>query len=64
MKTKTDPNKKWVLTPTEAAEYLGVSVQTMRELAHQKGFPMFTNGRKILIPKEAFHEWVESQVWK
>lgn len=56
MKTKTDPNKKWVLTPTEAAEYLGVSVQTMRELAHQKGFPMFTNGRKILIPKEAFHE--------
>lgn len=64
MSTQNNVHEKWVLTPAEAAEYLGVSVQTMRELAHQKGFPMFTNGRKILIPKEAFHEWVESQVWK
>lgn len=54
--------EKWVLTPAEAAEYLGVSVQTMREITHQKGFPMLTNGRKVLIPKEAFHRWVESQV--
>lgn len=54
--------EKWVLTPAEAAEYLGVSVTTMRELTHQKGFPMLTNGRKVLIPKEAFHRWVESQV--
>ena len=55
-------DKKLVLTPAEAAEYLGVSVQTMREITHQKGFPMLSNGRKILIPKNAFKEWVESQV--
>lgn len=54
--------EKWVLTPAEAAEYLGVSVQTMRSLTHQKGFPVLTNGKKLLIPKEAFHKWVESQV--
>lgn len=48
-------------TPAEAAKEIGVSPNTMRELAHTKGFPMFTNGRKILIPKKAFEEWVESQ---
>lgn len=57
-----EENERLVYTPEEAGKLIGVSAQTMRELAHQKGFPMFTNGRKILIPKEAFHRWVESQV--
>lgn len=54
--------EKLTLTPAEAGKLIGVSPQTMREMTHQKGFPMFTNGRKILIPKEAFYRWVESQV--
>lgn len=54
-------NEKLTLTPAEAGALIGVSPQTMREMTHQKGFPMFTNGRKILIPKKAFEEWVESQ---
>lgn len=55
-------DEKLTYTPAEAGKLIGVSAQTMREMTHQKGFPMLTNGRKILIPKEAFHKWVESQV--
>lgn len=49
---------KQTLTTEEASQILGVSPQTMREIAHRPGFPMITNGRKILIPREAFMHWL------
>lgn len=53
--------KRLVLTVYEAAELLDVNPQTIRNLAKTPGFPCYRNGRRILIPKAAFVEWLNSQ---
>lgn len=52
---------KAALTIREAAELLGVGYNTMNELTWQEGFPVLQLGRKKLIPKDAFLEWLNSQ---
>ncbi len=63
MATDTKANEilnsgKVVLSTAEAGELMGISTQTVRKLAKIPGFPKFTSGRKILIPRDAFIEWV------
>ena len=40
---------------------LGVSSTTEYELLHQKDFPSVRVGSRLIVPKEKFREWVNSQ---
>ena len=39
--------EKVILTPKEAAEYLGVSKNTMYNMLRSEGFPVLTLGKKL-----------------
>ena len=44
------------------ARVLGVSISSAYELMHETGFPALRIGNRIVVPKEKFHRWVETQV--
>ncbi len=39
-------------------ELLPLGRNKLYELVHSKGFPKITVGRRILVPKQAFDEWL------
>lgn len=41
------------------AKVLGVSPSSGYELMHQKNFPALKIGKRIVVPKERFIQWVE-----
>jgi len=44
------------------AQVLGVSISSAYELMHEMGFPALRIGNRIVVPKEKFRRWVETQV--
>ena len=50
-----------ILTVAEAAAHLRISKPAMYELVHRKGFPVIRVGRKILIPRIEFFEWIHQE---
>lgn len=38
---------------------LPIGKNKLYEIVHSKGFPKITVGRRILVPKKAFDEWLE-----
>ena len=42
-----------------AAKLLGISISSMYELMHEKGFPVLKIGTRLVVPKEKFRTWVE-----
>lgn len=48
-------------TVKEAAEYLGVSADSIYKMVRQKEIPHFRVRRTILLSKKAVDEWVEEQ---
>ncbi len=46
----------------EAAEYLGIGMTKMREIARLPEFPSFPVGRKILVSFEGLKEWQKKQI--
>lgn len=40
---------------------LGVSSTTVYELMHNEDFPSLRIGSRLIVPKEKFREWVNSQ---
>lgn len=44
------------------AKVLGVSISSAYELMHETGFPALRIGNRIVVPKEKFRRWVETQV--
>ncbi|MBR6594210.1 MAG: helix-turn-helix domain-containing protein [Clostridia bacterium] len=42
------------------AKVLGVAPSSAYELMHEKGFPVIRVGNRLIVPKEKFREWVES----
>ena len=40
---------------------LGVSSTTAYELMHNEDFPSLRIGSRLIVPKEKFREWVNSQ---
>ena len=44
------------------AQVLGVSISSAYELMHETGFPALRIGNRIVVPKEKFRRWVETQV--
>lgn len=55
---------KLVLSVPEAAKLLGISDNTMRQLARIEGFPAFHVGKRILISIKGLEAWVEEQAAK
>jgi excisionase family DNA binding protein len=48
-----------VYTVREVAALLGMCLPKAYELVRQEGFPAIRIGRRIVVPKEAFHRWLE-----
>lgn len=44
---------------SEAARVLGISRPKMYDLCHSRGFPAIFLGRRIVIPAEKFHTWMD-----
>lgn len=44
-----------------AAKLLGISLSSAYELMHEASFPTLRVGSRIVVPKEKFCQWVESQ---
>ena len=42
------------------AKVLGISLSSSYELMHEAGFPTLRIGSRMVIPKEKFIQWVES----
>jgi len=47
-----------VYTVAEVAALLGVGLATAYRMARNKHFPVIRLGWKIVIPKKAFHRWL------
>lgn len=45
----------------EAAKVLGISENTMRQLARISGFPAFTIGTRLLVSIKGLDAWVDEQ---
>ena len=50
------------LNAETVAKLLGVSPSTGYELMHEKGFPVLRIGSRMVVPKDKFREWVETNV--
>lgn len=47
------------LNAETTAKLLGISISSMYELMHEKGFPVLKIGTRLVVPKEKFRTWVE-----
>ena len=50
-----------VISPAEAAKLSGIGINRLRELSKRQDFPAFRDGRKILILKAEFADWLRQQ---
>lgn len=57
--SRTPQATRVVYTVPEVAALLGINLPKAYELARQEGFPAIRIGRRIVVPKEAFHRWLE-----
>lgn len=44
-----------------AAKFASVSKPTMLEWVNRQEFPAFRSGKRWIIPREAFEEWLNNQ---
>lgn len=49
------------LTAPEVGEVLGISRATAYELVRSEGFPRMKIGKRILIPRDKFIQWIDEQ---
>lgn len=50
------------ISANEVAQILGISRANAYALMHAKGFPTIFIGRRMIVPKDKFIEWIHSQV--
>jgi len=50
------------LNAKTVAQVLGISAAGAYELLHQEDFPVLKIGSRLIVPKEKFLAWVESQM--
>ena len=50
--------EKLTYSVDEMSKLLGISRPKAYELANQKDFPTIRIGKRILIPAERFHQWL------
>ena len=49
------------LNANTVGKVLGVSISSAYELMHEDGFPALQIGNRIVVPKEKFRQWVDTQ---
>lgn len=49
------------LNADTVAKTLGIAISSCYELLKEKDFPSITIGNRIVVPKEAFIQWVEEK---
>ena len=59
-KTKNNVEKN-VYSAEDIMTYLGVSRSTAYNLMHMQGFPSFLVGKRMLVLKTEFNQWVHKQ---
>lgn len=52
-------NLPLTLTPADVAKVLGVGENNAYSLFHSKNFPSVRVGRRLLVGREAFRNWLE-----
>lgn len=52
------------LNAETAAKLLGISISSMYELMHEKGFPVLKIGSRLVVPRDKLVAWVEQNVGK
>lgn len=60
MKYKSMDDLPLTLCVEDIAGILGISRVMAYNLCHSKGFPAVRMGRRILIPKDRFLDWLKS----
>ena len=50
------------LNATTVAKVLGIALSSSYELMHEKDFPALRIGNRVVVPKEAFIQWVEQHM--
>jgi len=53
-----------MLSVREIAKVLGISKTSAYELVRIKGFPVLKIGSRLVVPKEKFISWIETQLGK
>ena len=56
---KTYEDLPLFLNAETVARVLGISNAGAYELMHETGFPTLKIGKRLVVPKEKFREWVE-----
>jgi excisionase family DNA binding protein len=56
--------ERLVYKVSDIMQLLGIGNQKAYQLVHSEDFPKIVLEKRILIPKEAFHKWLEEQVYK
>ena len=49
---------KYILTTQEAAEYVGIGINRIRELVKTGEIPAARSGRNFKIPRPLLEEWI------
>ena len=52
----------YTLSVEELAAFLGISRVGAYNLAHAKGFPTLRVGKRILVPRDLFLQWMDRQM--
>ena len=52
----------FTLSVEEMATFLGISRVGAYNLAHAKGFPTLRVGKRILVPRDQFLQWMDRQM--
>lgn len=58
---RTEKTPRLTFTVPEVADMLGINRIKAYELAKREDFPAVRIGRRIVVPKEAFHRWLEGE---
>lgn len=48
----------------EAAKVVGISAPRMYDLVHSQGFPAIFIGKRIIIPRDKLHQWIDAEAEK
>lgn len=60
-KFKTYQDLPLTLTAPEVGEVLGISRASAYELVRSEGFPRMKIGKRILVPRDKFIQWIDQQ---
>ena len=52
----------YTLSVEELAAFLGISRVGAYNLTHAKGFPTLRVGKRILVPRDQFLQWMDRQM--